>query len=439
MDSPLSTPALAGLVAALVAVSACGDGDSADPTSGERAVDLRALEPPVAEGSGESNLAVGPDGEVYLSWLEPAEDGSVHRLRFAVLDEGDASGAGAAEAEAGWSWSGPRTIDEADDYFVNWADFPSILALSDGTLAAHWLQRNGSGTYAYGVRVAVSEDGGDTWSEPVVPHDDGTETEHGFVSLFPDPAGGLGMAWLDGRDFARRSEDGADGGGDSEMSLRYARLADDRTVDARSLVDGRVCDCCQTTLATTAEGPLLVYRDRSADEVRDIYASRLGPDGWSEPVPVHDDGWVIPACPVNGPSADARGSLATVAWFTGAQETPRVRVAFSSDAGASFGEPVRVDDGRPEGRVDVVMPPDGPAVVSWVEVREDGADLTLRRVTSSGEMGPPVVAARTSAARSSGFPRMALTGDRLVLTWTDTSGEGTVRAGWLPLSEVPAP
>ena len=37
------------------------------------------------------------------------------------------------------------------------------------------------------------------------------------------------------------------------------------------------------------------------EEVRDIYVTRNINDGWESPVSVHDDGWVIYGCPVNGP------------------------------------------------------------------------------------------------------------------------------------------
>lgn len=441
------------LLAGLSVLTACAETGS----SGQEGA-LRTLDPPATGGSGEPNLAVGPAGDVHLSWLEPAAEGDGHRLRFASLG-------GDGVPVPGLGWSEARTVAEGDDFFVNWADFPSILPLADGALAAHWLQRNGSGTYAYGVRVAVSADGGATWSRPVIPHDDRTETEHGFVSLFPHPEGGLGMAWLDGRDFAGEEDAPPKSPMEAEMSLRSARLDTDAwlredggggaaaaaggresagaarggpAVRERDMVDGRVCDCCQTSVALTDRGPLLVYRDRSEDEVRDIYASHLGPAGWSAPEPVHADGWEIAACPVNGPSVDARGSRAVAAWFTAARDTSRVRVAFWSDDDG-FGPPVRVDEGDPAGRVDVLLAPDGSAVVSWVEVGEEGAEILLRRVAPGGDAGRPVTAASSSASRSAGFPRTALAGDRVVVAWTDPAADGTVRAGWLPLEEIPAP
>lgn len=374
---------------------------------------------PAADGSGEPNLFVAGE-RVYLSWIEAASD-SAHALRFAVL-EGD-------------TWSPPRTIAAGPDWFVNWADFPSLIELPDGTLAAHWLVRSGPETYAYDVHVAFSRDGGATWSAPVVPHRDGTPTEHGFVSLFPAPQGGLSIVWLDGRNFADVAA-GSDGepGLDAEMSLRYAIVDPSGGLRDSMLLDGRVCDCCQTAVALASAGPVVTYRDRSPEEVRDIAAIRLVAGRWTDPAPVHHDGWVIPACPVNGPALAADGRRVAVAWFTAARDTARVQLAFSDDAGASWDLPVRIDDGSPAGRVDVELLDDGSALVSWLEREEGRASVRARSVGRGGEPGRSVTIAVSTEARASGFPRLALAGERAVFAWTDPSGPSRVRTATAPLT-----
>ncbi len=357
---------------------------------------------------------------MYLTWFERVEDGG-HALRLSTLEPEGGDGSGG-------EWSPPRTIAEGRNFWVNWADFPSLHALPGGVLAAHWPERSGAGVYDYDVMVAWSEDGGLSWSDPVVPHRDGVPAEHGFVSFFPVDDRTLGAVWLDGRKFVGWDEElGAVGEAgrpdDPEMTLRFTTLtpADPPMagVGAEELLDARICDCCQTSAALTDRGPVVVYRDRSPDEVRDISIVRRENGSWTAPRPVHEDGWVIPACPVNGPMVAARGSEVVVAWFTAEGERPRVHAAFSSDAGDRFGTPIRIDEGDSGGRVAVTLLESGDALVSWLERRSEGAEVLVREVRRNGALGTPVVVARSSAARSSGFPRMVRSGNHLVFAWTD--------------------
>jgi hypothetical protein len=258
----------------------------------------------------------------------------------------------------------------------------------------------------------------------VRPHRDGTASEHGFVSFLPVGAS-AGLVWLDGRRFV---------GPDStkEMTVRYTTLDADGSLGDEVLLDDRACDCCQTAAAMTADGPLVAYRDRSADEIRDIAVTRLVDGRWTPPRPLHQDGWRINACPVNGPQADAAGRDVVIAWYTAANDSPRVQVAFSADAGATFGPPIRVDDGNALGRVDVLLTDRGHALVAWLERVGEAAEVRARLVDPRGR-GAARVLATTGAQRASGFPRMARLGDRVLLVWTDPAGGSAVRAATLEL------
>lgn len=375
---------------------------------------IDTLQSPAAAGSGEPNLATGPDGRVYLSWLEPVGD-SGHALRFSRLDDD--------------AWSAARTIARRSDFFVNWADFPSIVPLSDRTLAAHWLQRSGSARYAYEVRLSRSTDGGETWSEPVVPHRDGTATEHGFVSLFPW-RDSLGAIWLDGRNFAQAPE-----GSSPNMMLVMTALGPAGGAGAERVLDERVCDCCQTSVAVASSGPVVAYRDRLDGEIRDVSVARWSGTSWSRGTVVHADNWMIEACPVNGPAVAAAGDVVAVAWFTAARDTARVYVAWSSDAAVTFAAPIRVDDGNPVGRVDVELDGDGAAIVSWMEFTSgQQADVRVRRIRPDGTRSASTVVARTSGARASGFPRMVTTDDDLVFAWTEAGTPSRIRVARAPLA-----
>jgi hypothetical protein len=214
------------------------------------------------------------------------------------------------------------------------------------------------------------------------------------------------------------------------MTLRYTTFGKDGQPRPEALLDPRVCECCQTSAAVTSEGPVVVYRDRSDEEVRDIWIVRLGKGQWSAPAPVHADGWKIDGCPVNGPSVAAAGKRVVVAWYTGAGDKFRVQAAFSDDAGARFGQPVRVDDGETTGRVGVLLLKDGSALVSWLEKTAAGAEVRLRRIWPGGRRGDSVSVAPTQAARASGFPRIVTAKDAVVVAWV---GGTQVLTAELPL------
>lgn len=358
---------------------------------------LKPIPSPAVGESAQPQLTTSKRG-VLLSWVE--RKGAHAALRFA---ERTAAG-----------WSEPRTAASGDNWFVNWADVPSVMRLENGTLAAHWLQKSGSSTYAYDVRLSYSKDDGRTWAPSFSPHNDGTQTEHGFVSLVQRPNAGLGLIWLDGR--AMKS--GHEGHGSGAMSLRFAEYSADwkQTIDVP--IDLRVCECCPTTATVTSEGAIAAFRNRSDDEVRDIVVSRLDSGKWTEPAAVSNDGWKIPGCPVNGPVLSARGRQVAVAWFTTKEDVPQAYAAFSSDAGRTFGTPIRLDDGVSLGRVDVELLDDGSAAALYIEQAGKQTQVRVRRVTVSGERSNPIVVAEIDGSRSSGYPRLAVHGNELVFAWT---------------------
>jgi hypothetical protein len=395
------------------------NGPNADSSS-ESSLVIRASGSPTDGDSREPELNATPDGRLILSWVERI-GAKRYALRISIRD--------------GNGWSDARTVAQGENWFINWADFPSAIALQDGTLAAHWLVKSGSGTYAYDVNIARSEDGGKTWSKPIVPHRDNTKTEHGFVSLLPLPDGRLGAVWLDGRNMKDMKDDGDEHAAGSEsMTLRYAAIDRDGKLSDETQLDERICECCQTSAALTSEGAIAVYRDRSQEEVRDIYLVKQQNGSWGAPRTVHADNWKINGCPVNGPSIAADGRRVAVAWFTEAGEQPRVKLAFSGDAGATFDGPIQVDDGQATGRVDTLLLPDGSALVCWMSGNAEGGAIKVRRVRSDGTLGPPAVVAQTDISRSSGFPRMARLGDEVHFAWTEFGKPSRVRTATANIS-----
>lgn len=432
------------LVIATTLLAACREAATTPTTTTESlpptrpASIVREITSPAGPGSGEPELFAAADGQVVLSWLEKIGE-KHYALRFATRGTTGEHG----------GWSEPRTVASGSDWFVNWADFPSVIKLPDGSLAAHWLVKSASRKYAYDIRIARSIDGGLTWTQPIVPHRDGTPTEHGFVSLLPQADGRIAAVWLDGRNF--RSEEHAqrdeasiinaahainaanENGGESheatnEMTLRYASIGTDGTLTDEAELDDRVCECCQTAAALTADGLVVVYRDRSDGEVRDFSVVRRVDGKWTPPQTLYQDGWETSACPVNGAAIAARERQVAVAWFTrGSGDTPQVKISFSDNAGATFSQPITADDGAAQGRVDVILLDDGSALVSWLTGTMQSGNIKVRRVRPDGTQDAAATIAATSIGRASGFPRMVRTGDIVVCAWTEAGAPSQVR------------
>jgi hypothetical protein len=166
-------------------------------------------------------------------------------------------------------------------------------------------------------------------------------------------------------------------------------------------------------------GPVVVYRDRSNNETRDIWTTRMENDQWQEPQPVSRDNWVINGCPVNGPHLETLGNAAAVAWFTSANDSASVYTAFSADGGKTFGQRIRVHDSIPLGRVDLVLADEKTAIVTWME----GGKILLKKIQADGSSGNVHLVGVNSGARSAGFPQLTRMGEQLVIAWTDVAGK----------------
>lgn len=371
---------------------------------------------PVTSGS-RFPMLYTEDGEtLHMSWLTGIEEG-IYALEYARMTDG--------------RWDAQQTVRVGSDFFVNWADFPSIVTWEQEPVALHWLkQSEGGGPHAYDIQIAFREEDSNRWSQ-ITPHRDGTAAEHGFVSMIPLDRDRVLAIWLDGRE------------GSGSVALRSAIIHRDGTIEQEQVIDNRVCECCQTDLVAVDGGAVAVYRNRTEDEVRDIslvrYDSHSG--SWGEPVTVHDDGWRIEGCPVNGSrlASDGGGSRLAVTWYTGADEEPQVLTVFSDDGGATFSEPMRLDSGAAIGRVDVVSAEDHGFYASWMEQESGFGSVYLRRFDSEGLQSEPVRVGRTDADRNSGFPRLAAMNSGVVVAWTQTVPVMRIRTARLPYDWEPAP
>lgn len=379
------------------------------PSSGN-AAEITLLESPAAKASSLSRVVATNSGNVLLSWVE--SDGESDALYFSTLTDDE--------------FSKPQLISSGTDWFVNWADFPFVIATGQ-SMTAHWLRKRDEGSYNYDVVAVFRDPETQMWSKPRIIHNDGVSAEHGFVGMLPLSGERTLISWLDGRNTASHDAHEASGHGSGGMTLRAGIFDTDGNTLTEWELDKLVCDCCQTSVAMSSEGPVIVYRDRTESELRDIYITRLVDESWTTPVPVYVDNWEIAGCPVNGPSVAAFEDQVAVGWFSAKGDQPKVSLSLSADDGASFSKTLTVAQQNTNGRVSVAVLDSGKAVISWLETAGKMASLKVAAYNYDGDLLDSATVAGTVSSRQSGFPAMTSSGNDVFLTWTEVASVKQVR------------
>jgi hypothetical protein len=309
------------------------------------------------------------------------------------------------------------------DWFINWADFPSIVVADNGDWIAHWLQKINADTYAYEIRVVRSRDHGKSWSAPLVVHHDNTATEHGFVAMAPLAADRVLLSWLDGRQMASAQmmaihEHAHDAS--PSMTLRTAVLDRRGRLSEQRLADARVCSCCNNDLVRTENGEhWLSFRDNSAENLRDFGLLRRTVKGWQATTWINNDAWKISGCPVNGAALAASGNTVLAVWPTmGQSEVLSVRAKV---LGASSYQTL-AQGAAVLGRVDASTFSNG-WLISWVGASEPGIQLAQYDIALKQLYRHSITQGKD--ASNVGIPRMAAHAKHALLVWTE--GAAAVR------------
>lgn len=358
---------------------------------------------PSQKSSGEANL-MEDGGQVILSWIH--EKDSIDILYKSNLTDK--------------SFESPIEVSRSSDWFVNWADFPGLASFQDEQhQLAYWLEMSDSGTYDYDVHISMTADRGASWSPSKVIHNDGISAEHGFVSATSIEEGLLAV-WLDGRHMkSAQDTDDTHSHGGGEMTLRSAIVTETGEILQREQIDNRVCECCQTDVVNTACGPIVVYRNRSKHEVRDVYYARYYNTAWTDPKPLYADNWQINGCPVNGPRIASKDETVAAVWFTQANNEPSVKMVISNDCGKTFGDPILIQKGENVmGRLDIEMNGNGIFICQMIQ-DSSKADIMIHQFNFQGELIHSQMIAQNGLSRKSGFPRLASVNNTLYIAFRD--------------------
>lgn len=386
----------------LILLTACQEGVQEAPLD---QVGWEELSIPARNNSHLGRLKASKEG-LYFSWIE--SDDRMDSLFYSSFQDA--------------IWKDRFRMAHGDDWFVNWADFPAIAANGDRVLT-NLLVKSDTGTYTYDVQLQLLQTDS-LIKPPFILHDDGTKSEHGFVSMLPWQDGFF-ATWLDGRNTVGGHHGHEDHGSAGAMTLRGAFIGPDGTIAGDTELDARICDCCQTAAAATTKGIIVAYRDRTQEEIRDISILRYTEEtGWSEPMDVSQDHWKIAGCPVNGPSLSSWNDQVALAWFSAPQGEGKVFLKTSKDGGISFGESVRLDGGLAYGRVDVQWVDSNRVAVIWMEPKGEADVLRIKILQADGTVLLEQDISTMDASRASGFPQLELFEDHLYVCWTDVGQEG---------------
>ena len=310
-------------------------------------------------------------------------------------------------------WTNSQTLAVGSDWFINWADFPTHAISGDRVLTSY-LKKSASGTYTYDVFLNLQKLSGEKIKEDFILNTDGFKAEHGFVSIAEGNNEGFFITWLDGRNTVEKELNG----NHKPMTIRFAEITTAGDIVNEIELDSSVCDCCQTSITNTDKGPIVVYRDRSDKEIRDIYVTRNIDDGWETPVPVYNDEWEIYGCPVNGPKVVSNSNNLAVSWFTVADGKPSVNLSFSESYGSSFSNPIKINDYTAIGRVDVAFLNDSEVMVSYMEVDDVSTYLRLKKVSIDGKVSEPITISKIDSGRNTGVPQLEILDNEIYIVWT---------------------
>lgn len=310
-------------------------------------------------------------------------------------------------------WTNSQTLAIGSDWFINWADFPTHAISGDRVLTSY-LKKSASGRYTYDVFLNLQKLSGEKIKEDFILNTDGFNAEHGFVSIAEGNNEGFFITWLDGRNTVEKELNG----NHKPMTIRFAEITTAGDIVNEIELDSSVCDCCQTSITNTDKGPIVVYRDRSDKEIRDIYVTRNIDDGWETPVPVYNDEWEIYGCPVNGPKVVSNSNNLAVSWFTVADGKPSVNLSFSESYGSSFSNPIKINDYTAIGRVDVAFLNDNEVLVSYMEVDDVGTYLRLKKVSIDGKVSKPITISKIDSGRNTGVPQLEILDNEIFIVWT---------------------
>ncbi|NNE11814.1 MAG: exo-alpha-sialidase [Ilumatobacter sp.] len=238
-----------------------------------------------------------------------------------------------------------------------------------------------------------------------------------LVHMTESPAARPTMAWLE------------------DSSLTVAVPDGDGPPVERDGIDDQTCDCCNPAPVLLGDELVVAYRDleRTDDAViRDVVAIRSTDGGavFSPIAPIADESWFIDACPFSGPDMiELDGELIT-SWMDARQslhpdqESTTIWVDRSLDGGRSFGPDLAITEGGIHRWPMLAATDDGVIHLVWETQDRDAGGISYARSADRGVSfdAPRLLLPNDERSGRRRAPSIAAAGDRLLVTWIDSTG-----------------
>ena len=410
---------LVAVLAFSLLLSGCAQTEGTDSMSADVIVPtaLSFIEP-VTVGNPEDNpsdpyLATGPNGKVFLSWTEQAENEAGRNVFVSTLDSD-----GRVSDQRRQMNDQPGEISSHGG--ENLAKFTVDL---NGGVAGIWMMPMPE--HHTGEMRTTHADPDGSFSAATTVNDDGKIVNHAFSTITTGPDGKIYAAWIDGRNRTSFEDD--------RQQMYMAVSEDGGLTYGKNVPLGQgVCPCCRPNIAFLDGGETLVVSHRfvtKPENVRNhvVIRSTDGGQTFSEPVLISDDGWVSRGCPHAGTSltADGRGRLHSV-WWTGGRsdEEAGIYYTYSDDGGRSFLPRQLITKASPNRvlHTQVRTDKDNTIYAVWVNIKDEKPQIFMARRQADGEEWSQIHQL-SDGTQNALYPMLAVDDSHLYVVWTERKGE----------------
>lgn len=312
------------------------------------------------------DLVFAPDGTLWVSFLGVHDDQTSDVFVVSSVD-------------GGRTFSAPILVDDVDQLYIGGGVRQPILAVDDERIAI----AVGGGAYAPASSILL-------FTAPTADPVFTTQVlaEATYLACEGAPADWIGLVDQPEVTFDVDGELWVNWKQGSPCESYRLVLARESTGFAHEVLEdgvrGMPCECCPTDFLQYPDGEMLLALRNNDLNLREIWLG-AAPDGesFTEAHQVSTTEWIIPGCPLDGPSLAASDTTLYATWADASQVVSHQWFAVSSDRGRSWTPSFRVE---PENDENVTWPQVAVATDGsvWTITQEILHQSNLHRTTDDG-------------------------------------------------------